>query len=69
MYNNEGYLYEKSYSLTNTVAPSDYLSSHLTYHHPEYTTIILMLPIDIVKGEKGILKDLGNGFWGIPPNT
>lgn len=64
--NNTGYLGEKSTSLTNTVYPSTQFFPLLTYHHPRYTTIILLLNEDIIQGKEGIFKDLDNEYYGIP---
>lgn len=64
--NNTGYLGEKSTSLTNTVYPSTQFFPLLTYHHPRYTTIILLLNEDIIEGKEGIFKDLDNEYYGIP---
>lgn len=64
--NNTGYLAKKSTSLTNTVYPSTQFFPLLTYHHPRYTTIILLLNEDIIQGKEGLFKDLDNEYYGIP---
>lgn len=67
LYNNSDFYYQKSKSLTNTVAPITTFVSALLYHHPNYVTIILSLPNEAIKGNQGILETQKDGSQGFPP--
>ncbi len=57
LYNNRDYLFKESCDSTNTVAYSSFFLPRLYYHHPRYTTIILMIPEAIIEGKKEYSKD------------
>mgnify|MGYP004623954575 FL=1 len=67
LYNYKDFNYEQSQSLTNTIAPTLTFRGALLYHHPNYVTIILSLPDEVITGNRGILEPLKDGKWGFPP--
>lgn len=67
LFNVTGYNFGKTFSLSNTVTPYGLFAMLIANFKPEQTSIIFMLPIDIINGSKGIFKDLNDGNWGIPP--
>ena len=67
LYNNQDFYYKKSESLTNTINPETHFGAAIAYHHPNYVTIILSLPNEVITGNRGILEPLKDGKWGFPP--
>ena len=65
--NNTDYDFKKTCDLTNTVAYSEVFLSALYYHHPGDTTIFLLIPEDVITGQKGIFEDFEDNRFGIPP--
>jgi len=67
LYNNKDYHYNRTCDITNTVYYTPSFYGLMLYHHPQYTTIILAIPEDVITGKKGIFEELQNDNWGIPP--
>ena len=67
LYNNRDYLFKETNDLTNTVAYSFGFTVGLGYHSPRFTTVLLMIPEEVIEGKKGIFERLNDGGWGIPP--
>lgn len=67
LYNNRDYLFKETCDLTNTVAYSSVFLARLGYHSPRFTTILIMIPEEVIEGKKGFFERLNDGGWGIPP--
>ena len=51
----------------NTINPETLFGAAIAYHHPNYVTIILSLPNEVITGNTGILEPPKDGKWGFPP--
>lgn len=64
---NYNFVEKKSCSLSNTVMFPSLLFPLLSYHQPNFATVVLMFPKEILEGKRGLFEKLDDGRWGIPP--
>lgn len=63
---NQNSMGKDSNDLTNTVFLTSHFINLLPYHDKNNTTILLLIPEDVINEKQGLFEYLKNGIWGIP---